>query len=237
MGTDNLFHKRKAKLANNLKRNKAKREIYDKALIVCEGEKTEPNYFNELIDQYEINSANVAIDGTCGSSPKSVLSRARTLVEKEEKKGDPFDRIFCIFDKDSHASYNETLDNIQKINSETTKIKCGTDNKQSTTRFTAIHSTPCFEYWLLLHFIYSTKPFAATGSKSICDEVINELVKYIPEYSKGKVNVFSELFDQLELAKNNAIRANKSAKENHTDNPTTLVHELVDYLQKIKETK
>ena len=34
MGSQDLFHKRKAKLANNLERKKAKRDSYDKVLIV-----------------------------------------------------------------------------------------------------------------------------------------------------------------------------------------------------------
>ena len=59
MGTDNLHHKRKAKQVSRLQRQNAKRKPYDKVLIVCEGEKTEPNYFNELKDHYEINTAKV----------------------------------------------------------------------------------------------------------------------------------------------------------------------------------
>lgn len=39
MGTDNLFHKRKAKSAKGLQRRAAKRDAYAKVLIVCEGEK------------------------------------------------------------------------------------------------------------------------------------------------------------------------------------------------------
>lgn len=38
MGTDNLFHKRNAKKAAELKRGKVKREAYAKVLIVCEGQ-------------------------------------------------------------------------------------------------------------------------------------------------------------------------------------------------------
>jgi hypothetical protein len=38
MGTDNLFHKRKARQAADLRRRKARREPYAKVLIVCEGE-------------------------------------------------------------------------------------------------------------------------------------------------------------------------------------------------------
>jgi len=48
MGTDNLFHKRRERRTKDIKRRKSVRAPYDKVLIVCEGEKTEPNYFNDL---------------------------------------------------------------------------------------------------------------------------------------------------------------------------------------------
>lgn len=48
MGTDNLFHKRKAKGTRELKREKHKRAPYDKVLIVTEGKKTEPEYFSSI---------------------------------------------------------------------------------------------------------------------------------------------------------------------------------------------
>ncbi len=48
MGTDNLFHKRKERKAEGLRRRQASKAPYDVILIVCEGGKTEPNYFTEL---------------------------------------------------------------------------------------------------------------------------------------------------------------------------------------------
>lgn len=48
MGTDNLFHKRKARPPSSFQRRAARRAPYAKVLIVCEGEKTEPNYFKGL---------------------------------------------------------------------------------------------------------------------------------------------------------------------------------------------
>ena len=39
MGTDNLFHKRKERKAELLRRRRAIKEPYDVILIVCEGEK------------------------------------------------------------------------------------------------------------------------------------------------------------------------------------------------------
>lgn len=220
MGSEDLFHKRKAKAADGLKRRKAKRSPYDKVLIVCEGEKTEPHYFTELIRAYKINTANVEIDGTCGSSPKSVFERALALWQEEERKGDPYDRVYCVFDKDSHGSYEETVTNIFQ--------------QKPAGIFYAAISVPCFEYWLLLHFTYTTKPYAATGTSSIADEVIHELKTVMPNYKKGSTTLFATLADQLDFAKNNAARALKHAAANHTDNPSTTIHELVDYLENLQ---
>jgi len=48
VGSEDLFHKRKAKTQQATARRKAKRKPYDHVLIVCEGEKTEPFYFDEM---------------------------------------------------------------------------------------------------------------------------------------------------------------------------------------------
>lgn len=53
-GSDDLFHKRKAKMALDLARRRARRASYDRVLIVCEGAKTEPNYLRNLIDFLEL---------------------------------------------------------------------------------------------------------------------------------------------------------------------------------------
>ena len=220
MGQDNLHHKRNTRETNNLQRRKSRREVYEKVLIVCEGKKTEPNYFKELIVHYKLNTANVAIDGNCNSSPESVLKRAEDLVKIEGKNGDPFDRVYCVFDKDTHASYDKT---IEKIKSKTPK----------NTYYAAI-SVPCFEYWLLLHFDKTTKPYHAKGHSSVANEVQKELKKHFPKYDKGNKTVFLDLIDKIEIAKENALSALIHSKSAGTDNPSTYIHELVDYLQKLK---
>jgi len=230
MGSEDLFHRKKAKSAQDLARKNSKRSSYEKVLIVCEGEKTEPNYFNELISHYKLNTANVAIDGTCGSSPSSVFNRAIEKYQTEKNKGDSYDRVYCLFDKDSHTTYQSTIKNIAKQN---VVLRNELNLTKKNKIFHASTSVPCFEYWLLLHFHYTTRPYASTGTSSIADQVLKDLKKVMP-YSKGDKNVFATLFNQLDFAKNNAVRGLAQAKANHTDNPTTLIHELVTYLQTIK---
>ncbi len=220
MGSDDLFHKRKAKAADSLKRRQSKRESYDKVLIVCEGEKTEPNYFKELVAYYKINSANVDVDGSCGSSPRSVLERAVDTYQVELARGDAYDRVYCVFDRDTHETFDETVNTIIQ--------------KRPKDTFFATTSVPCFEYWLLLHFIYTTKPYERTGTSSSGEEVLKDLLKVMSDYEKGSEGTFLLLSDQLEFAKNNAHRIQKHAKENNTNNPSTSVHELIAYLQNIK---
>jgi hypothetical protein len=46
-----------------------------------------------------------------------------------------------------------------------------------------------------------------------------------------------DLIEQLEFAKRNAARSFSAALANATDNPSTRVHELVEFLEDIKSEK
>jgi len=220
MGSDDLFHKRKAIRAAQLARRRSRRDPYAKVLIVCEGEKTEPNYFNGLKDHYGLNSANVEVCGECGSDPSSIVEFANARYREERNAGDPFDRVYCVFDKDTHTSYQQAIDQINRATPKRT--------------FFATTSVPCFEYWLLLHFQYTTRSYEALLGNSAGNQLLRELKAAMPDYEKGKQDIFPVLLDQLEFAKHNAARALDAGKSGHTDNPTTHVHELVEYLQQIK---
>lgn len=220
MGSDNLFHRRKANQAKELTRKKAMRESYSKVLIVCEGEKTEPNYFNELKDHLTLNSATVKITGDCGSSPISVFEYGMRLYLDARNAGDAFDKVFCVSDKDTHESYQQTL---QKI-----------ESAKPRDIFESITSVPCFEFWLLLHFTYTTRQFHGVGNRSSCDLLIAELRNYLPEYQKGESDILGQTADLLAQEKAFAARALHESQTNQDDNPSTKVHELVDYLEKIK---
>ncbi|MDG6777692.1 RloB family protein [Thiomicrorhabdus sp. zzn3] len=221
MGSDNMHHKRKARNARTLHRRTSKRSPYDKVLIVCEGEKTEPYYFQELIDHYQINTANVVVDSKSGSSPDRVLKRAEDLYKESVKTGDNYDKVFCVFDKDSHKHFIST--------------KKAIEIKKPKGVFVSITSVPCFEYWVLLHYKYSDAPFVRGGSKSICDNVAKEVKIFDKDYKKGARGLFFKLEKNLSIAKKHADMSLKAALSTGTDNPTTNIHELVDYLQNLKK--
>ena len=53
------------------------------------------------------------------------------------------------------------------------------------------------------------------------------------DYNKGQAGLFDLLKGRLEQAKTHARKAMEDAKEVDEPNPSTEVHELVDYLQKL----
>ena len=218
MGTDNLFHKRKERKAELLRRRRATKAPYDVILIVCEGGKTEPNYFTELKKAFRLSNANVRICG-CGSDPLSVVDFAIETFRQEQE----FDRVYCVFDRDRHTTYNAALDRVRLA-------RLGKGSK-----IFAIPSVPCFEFWLLLHFAYTTRHFDAPFGDSICSRVIEELKNHLPAYQKGDQEIFNKIQGKLDNAITNARRVEQYHQTSGTDNPSTLVHSLVEYLRDLKK--
>ncbi len=215
MGTDNLFHKRKERKIASFKRAQAKRSPHDTVLIVCEGEKTEPNYFKELRTDLQLNIANIEITGdTGGSAPISIVSYGI-------KHQHDYDKVFCVFDKDMHTNYQAALDKLHSKNF----------RKGHTVQ--AITSVPCFEFWLLLHFKKTTKRFD-TGPGSICERVISELETHLPRYSKGHRGIYRDTKDWLPDAVKRAKEVAAYCEESGTDHPSTQIYELVEYLQQLR---
>ncbi len=221
MGSDDLHHKRKERQARNLARRRSRREDYDRVLIVCEGAKTEKNYLQELRSSLKLNRENIDIVGDSGSSPRSVVRYAKRRYSEEKQKGDTYDRVYCVFDKDKHHSYFQATKDCEQF--------------RPTGVYSAITSVPCFEYWFLLHFEYSTKPCTGTSTRSACEDLIRDLQKYVKNYAKGTKDWFSKLETRIDQATSNTKQAMSAAKNANTDNPTTRMHELVEYLRQLNK--
>jgi hypothetical protein len=231
LGSEDLFHKRKAKKQQDTARQKANRKPYDNVLIVCEGEKTEPYYFEEMRVYLDLDSANIAIDGSCGSSPKSVVEHAQNLFNRERASSGNYDRVFCVFDRDQPETFGYALDKINSINRALKK-----EDYSEKDVFTAIRSIPAFEYWFLLHFTPSTKPYSPLGTKSVGDQVIDDLRVYLPDYEKKQEGIYKYSIDNglIDGAKAHSNRIFENSKNTGDINPSTNVHDLVEYLEALK---
>lgn len=93
-----------------------------------------------------------------------------------------------------------------------------------------IINNPCFEYWLLLHFEFTSKFYTSYS------DLVKQLKKYLPDYHKSQVyytkqnkDIYLQLSSQLQTAITNA----KKLKEFDLDNPNTGVSQMHFLLENI----
>lgn len=208
--------KRRGHSAGDLRRRAPRREPYDRVLIVCEGGKTEPTYFRDLRDHYQINTANIEVIPGEGNDPVSIVRTAKQVQKTEAKLGEKYDRVYCVFDRDEHTNYGEACHQVEAAG------------------FFCVFSNPCFEYWLLLHFSYTRAPYARDGHRTAAQNCERELREHLPRYQKNFQGLFQSLLPGLPEAKVRATRILVDARRTGNENPSTRVHELVDYLQNLK---
>lgn len=105
-------------------------------LIVCEGEKTEPNYFKAFIDNRRSEVKEVNVKG-CGCSTCQLINEAKKIQENlEHERQVSFDRVWLVFDKDEFTDFNKAIAEAKKE-----KMNCAWSNE-------------AFELWYVLHFQY-----------------------------------------------------------------------------------
>ncbi len=220
MGSEDLFRRRKARDAATLQRQKRERARTKRYLIVCEGTKTEPQYLRELRDDLGIRPQLVRIAPNDGVSPDRVVAHAVALYAEDAAAGDAFDKVYCVFDRDRHSTFDEAVQRAKDLSAEGKP-------------FVAITSNPCFEVWLLLHFGYTDQPFHPAGKKSVGDQVVAAL-KTKPGfaiYGKGQKGIYGQLKAKLSHALTDAARLRKHGAATGSINPATDVDLLVKAIQ------
>ncbi len=215
MGSEDLHHKRKQQTIDSLRRKISIREPYDVVLIACEGEKTEPNYFNDFRLELKLHRENIRIRGL-GVDPLTVVQYA---IEKFNKHKD-YDKIYCVFDRDQHSSYEKAIIRINSLH----------ENIADPVPIYSITSVPSFEYWILLHFEDTRRPYAT--KQLLCD-----LKKHIKDYKKGSKDIFEKTKHNLRTAIKRAKKYDQQQGDDGTDNPSTKVHELIEYLLEIDKNR
>ena len=188
------------------------REPYDRVLIVCEGEKSEPNYFREMVNRHRLSTANVEIVGI-GKDPRWIVNRAKELKKQERLLGDQYDAVYCVFDRDQHVHF------------------CSASKSAKSAGLELARSWPCFEHWLVLHFEYRRRPYRRSRRGTAAARCLGELKRHLPGYTKHRAGVYDKLEEQLESAKANAKLAIVDVVKTGEPDPSTEVHLLVAYLQ------
>lgn len=180
---------------------------------MCEGE-TEKNYFQAIKEDPDYKQALSAIHPKVvvakHPTPDKVVEEAISRAEKESRQGNPYEKVWVVFDHDNNANRQDAYK---------TAI-----NESYSVAFTAI----AFEVWYLLHYIKSARAFT-NGS-----QVVATLRNHYPNYEKAKQNDFAILKPKLSDALENAVWLRAQVKEDDktiTDhNPWTDVDVLVKEL-------
>lgn len=209
----------KARSFADLKRRGRGYSELRRILIVCEGSKTEPNYFRGLLKWAALRAVSVVVIGEqCESAPISVFKYA----EKRFAEDGGYDEVYCVFDRDRHPTFDAAVEACQSHRSKV---------------FTAVSSYPCFEFWVLLHFKYTRAPFVAQGPLSPGDVVVKAVKAEWPAYSKGMADAFPRLHEngKTSTAIAHARRARSDADATGNPNPSTGVGELVDRIIQLSE--
>ena len=191
-------------IASYMQRPVERRELLPLVLIVCEGERTEPNYFEALKADLRV-SVNVEVIGL-GQNTDSLVERTIELSQE-----DSYSAVWCVFDRDSFPAgrFNRA---IQLAESNGIKVA---------------YSNECFELWYLLHFEYLTSACSR-------HDYPGKLTRYLSrKYDKRDRFVYRDTRQHLATAIRNSKRLltihNTTDVGQH--NPSTTVHLLVEALQ------
>ena len=180
------------------------REVKQSFLIVCEGSKTEPNYF----ESFRVPRNVVALDiQGLGKNPSQLVDYAQKLQNKNA-----YDQVWCVFDRDDW-----TLDDFNRAISKA--------EKQG---FKVAYSNEAFDLWYVLHF-----EFLNTGlPRSDYRRKLSSHLQY--QYEKNSKIIYDKLRSYQPTAIRNAERLlqDYNPPNPSQDNPSTTVHLLVQELNR-----
>ncbi len=212
-----IIKRRERQEARRQINSKPKRKRY---LIVCEGEKTEPNYFKALklaLPKGVLEVVDFRIIGE-GFNTESLVQQAIALRNKwESESGREIDKLWVVFDKDSFlpTAFNNAIQ------------LC-----KNTPKTEAAWSNEAFEIWYLLHFeFYNTGITRDTYKQRIQANFRNSgLTDFV--YAKNRTDMFDLLtkFGNINLAIKHSKKLESSyngERDFANQNPCTTVFKLV----------
>lgn len=187
-------------------------------LIVCEGKRTEPNYFSDVRD--EINSVyrgRIVLDIT--GEGENTLSLFETARIRAQNNPNGYKHVWIVYDTDSFPPED----------SDETARLCDAWSTDNTT-FHAIWSNQCVELWFLLHFSYMHSDL----HRSEYIDKLNRCFADISagEYAKNREDIFTVLKPFTENAVKNAKKLCGEFSELSPSKaaPCTMVFHLMEKL-------
>lgn len=193
-----------------LSRCQGVREIKQSFLIVCEGEKTEPDYFKA----FRITSATIKAVGQAMNT-MTLVNKAISIREGDRQKKRLYDQCWVVFDKDDFPAndFNHAIQLAEKNG------------------FRVAYSNQAFEYWFLLHYNLYTGPIHRSQYKDMLTKLTG--ISYNKSEGFGAVMYNLLLTRQQQAIKNaKAVLAEISNGDPANEESSTTVHKLVIELNK-----
>lgn len=176
-------------------------------LIVCEGEKTEPNYFRA----FRVTSATIVVKGL-GIQTKNLVNAAIDLKNKASTNDKSYDETWVVLDRDSFNAkdFREAL------------------QLASENGIEVAYSNEAFEIWYLLHYSY----FHTAITRNLYAEKLSKQMRHI--YKKNSTSMYEELLEKQPQALKYAKKLLNSYSKHDpcNDNPCTTVFKLVEELNR-----
>ena len=204
------------------KRNIGNRQQKKYILIVCEGTKTEPNYFEAIKAKLPRGVMETIDIQGLGKNTLSIIEEGIKLREKAlTEKYRIYDEVWAVFDKDSFPdrNFNNAINR-----AESQGIDCAWSNE-------------AFELWYLLHFQYVDMGMSRENYKPFIERELTKRMGKPFLYQKNSVDMYALL--QTYGNEERAIEWAKSLvqlyenKEFAAHNPCTKVHVLVSKLKNL----
>ena len=187
-------------------------------LIVTEGTKTEPHYFEGLRNEINLKypgRISIKIEGVGqGANTLTLLEMAEQLVKISVTD---YKHVWLVYDKDDFPK--DDFDN--------TYFKCMALSKDSPITYHALWSNECIEYWFLLHYIQ----LAAARPRNEYYPMLSEHL--CAKYKKNSEDIYSMLRPNMYSAIKNAknIMSNYEELPPSQCTPGTNVYEIFEKLQ------
>jgi hypothetical protein len=187
--------------------------------VVCEGLKTEVNYFEEIRQEARIPTLHVrVIHSPQGQEPQQIVEGA--IAEFGKTRG--FERVYAVFDRDEHLTYANAIDMAEAHSG-----KLRNDEKVAVS-FEAVVSVPSFELWLLLHFD-NIQGWLHRA------EALDRLKQHLQGYEKGRKGTYAATVEHLVTAMQRATALKGRFSRLPGNDAYTDVHELVKVLRALKD--
>ena len=179
-------------------------------LIVVEGEATEPAYLEEVRSRLKRRAAAVLVRHGDHTDPVGIVREAMKLRDAHAANAnvEPYDQVWVVFDRETqnHPRRQQVPAAIHLAEANEIRVAL---------------SIPSFEFWLFLHYDFTTKAFDG------CAVLRKALKKFIKDYEKSDLPL-DDLLSRVKTAMRHAEKCHGHWEAVGGDrNPSTHVDKLM----------